>query len=107
MKSSVFANDDAAPEYLSAASSAALCGKCKLGELQHKRIETAFWRNGGLVVIRNIPAMVCPTCGEEYVGNETAVGLDRMHGNGFTSHATSDQMIVPVFEYSEQEGKVG
>ncbi|MGJ8561632.1 MAG: type II toxin-antitoxin system MqsA family antitoxin [Litorimonas sp.] len=95
------ANDNAAPESILAGSEALLCKRCELGELQTKRIETAFWRNGGLMVIRNIPAMVCPTCGEEYVADQTALGLDRMRGNGFASHSVSERMIVPVFEYPQ------
>ena len=98
-----FVNDNNAPEGMSPASLAPLCKRCELGELQPKRIETALWSKGGLVVVRNIPAMVCPTCGEEYVADQTALGLDRMRGNGFAPQSASDRMIVPVFEYSEHQ----
>jgi len=100
------ANDNNVPDQ-SADFTAPLCKRCELGGLKPKHIETAFWRNGGLMVIRNIPAMVCPTCGEEYVADETALGLDRMRGNGFSLHSASERMIVPVFEYTENEGTHG
>jgi len=101
------ANDNTAPEDLAPASTTPLCKRCELGELQSKHIETAFWRKGGLVVIRNIPAMVCPTCGEEYVADHTALGLDRMRGSGFAPHSASERMIVPVFEFSQHQGTDG
>lgn len=96
-----FANDDFAPEHEATKENAPLCTRCELGALRPRHIETAFWRDGGLIVIRNIPAMVCPTCGEEYVGDRTALGLDRMRGNGFSGHSASERMIVPVFDYIE------
>ena len=78
-----------------------LCGRCEQGLLTEQPIQTAFWRGDGLVVIRNIPAMVCQTCGEEYVADRTAIGLDRMRGNGFTATGSTERMIVPVLDYVE------
>lgn len=97
-----FANDNNVPDQL-ADPAALLCKRCELGELQPKHIETAFWRNGGLMVIRNIPAMVCPTCGEEYVADQTALGLDRMRGDDFSPHSAAERIIVPVFQYTEKK----
>lgn len=77
----------------------ALCVRCEQGLLTERAIRTAFWREDRLVVIRNIPAMVCPVCGEEYVADRTAIGLDRMRGTGFTALDSAERMIVPVVEY--------
>lgn len=93
------ANDDFSPEKSTPRATPPLCLKCGLSGLQPRRIETAFWRDGGLIVIRNIPAMVCPTCGEEFVGDQTAIGLDQMRSAGFTPHAATARMMVPVFDY--------
>lgn len=76
-----------------------VCDRCQEGVLAEKPIQSAFWRGTGLVVIRNIPAMVCPVCGEEYVADRTAIGLDRMRGSGFSAPATVERMIVPVLDY--------
>ena len=76
-----------------------LCDRCEQGLLAEKPIQTAFWRRDDLVVIRNIPAMVCQTCGEEYVASRTAIGLDRMRGNGFAATGSNERMIVPVLDY--------
>lgn len=97
-----FANDDFAPENLNHAKGPPTCIKCAEGELMSKLINTAFWRDAGLLVIRNIPAMVCSACGEEYVADETALGLDRMYGQGFADKDAVDSMTVPVFDYAAQ-----
>lgn len=76
-----------------------LCDRCENGLLTEQAIRTAFWRDEGLVVVRNIPAMVCQTCGEEYVADRTAIGLDGMRGRGFPATGSVDRMIVPVVDY--------
>lgn len=77
------------------------CDRCENGLLHERPIQTAFWRGQGLIVIRNIPAMVCSACGEEYVSDRTAIGLDRMRGAGFTAMGSAERMIVPVLDYIE------
>jgi hypothetical protein len=80
------------------------CDRCEDGILSAQPIQSAFWRGMGLVVIRNIPAMICPICGEEYVSDQTAIGLDRMRGAGFTAMGSVERMIVPVLDYSDFGG---
>lgn len=75
------------------------CRRCGSRGLGSELIKIAFWRDGGLIVIRNIPAMVCQTCGEEYVGDRTVLDLDRMRGDRFEGHAVSERMIVPVIDF--------
>ena len=75
------------------------CDRCGDGLLREQSIQTAFWRSGGLVVIRNIPAMVCGACGEEYVADRTALALDRMRGARPGALGAVERMIVPVLEY--------
>lgn len=76
-----------------------VCDKCSTGILRPARIRTAFWHGDSLIVVQNIPAMVCPDCGEEYVADPTVVQLDRMRGNGFGSLEAVEQMTVPVFDF--------
>lgn len=76
-----------------------VCDKCSTGILRPTRIRTAFWRGDSLIVVLNIPAMVCPDCGEEYVADPTVVQLDRMRGNGFGTHEVIEKMTVPVFDF--------
>ncbi len=76
-----------------------VCDRCGDSHMREQPIQTAFWRAGGLVVIRNIPAMVCSVCGEEYVADRTAIGLDRMRGAGLATAGPIERMIVPVVDY--------
>ena len=76
-----------------------VCDHCSSGILRPTRIRTAFWRGDSLVVVQNIPAMVCPDCGEEYVDDPTVVQLDRLRGNGFGTVEAVTQMIVPVVDF--------
>ena len=75
------------------------CDHCASGILRPTRIRTAFWRGESLVVVQNIPAMVCPDCGEEYVADPTVVQLDRMRGNGFGGLEMVETLSVPVFDF--------
>lgn len=81
--------------------SRAHCERCGKGALVARPIQSAFWRGAGLFVIRNIPAMVCTACGEEYISDRTAIGIDRMRGAGFTAMRTAERMIVPVLDFAD------
>ncbi len=78
-----------------------VCDHCADSALRITRISTAFWQGDGLAVIRNIPAMVCPACGEEYVDDATVVMLDRMRGAGFAGCVAAEPLTVPVFDFAE------
>lgn len=90
---------DAVPDFTGAAPVRIVCDRCADSPLREARISTAFWQGDGLVVLRNIPAMVCPACGEEYVDDETVVALDRMRGNGFAGCVAAAPLPVPVFDF--------
>ncbi len=75
------------------------CDHCPNGILRPTRIRTAFWRGDSLIVVQNIPAMVCPDCGEEYVADPTVVQLDRMRGTGFGGLERVETLSVPVFDF--------
>lgn len=81
------------------------CVRCGQGELAEQAISTAFWRRGGLAVIRGIPAMVCRTCGEEYIGDATALALDRLRGSGLDDSQAATRIEVPVFDFAAGPGK--
>jgi hypothetical protein len=59
----------------------------------------AFWQAGGLVVIRGVPAQICPVCGDQFLTGATALGLDRMRAAGIDASAVTGRMEVPVLEY--------
>ncbi|MDQ3686139.1 MAG: type II toxin-antitoxin system MqsA family antitoxin, partial [Acidobacteriota bacterium] len=47
-------------------------GKCHIcGErMEEKKIKQDFWLKGSLIVIEDVPAGVCPQCGEKVVKAE-------------------------------------
>ena len=91
---------DEMTEKLAAEPVTVLCDRCENGVLSERPIKTAFWQGQGLLVIRNIPAMVCPICGEDYVSEQTAIALDRMRGAEFPTTGLIDRMIVPVLDFA-------
>lgn len=92
-------NIDEAPAGAEPVRGPVTCSRCHGGALRPERISTAFWQGEGLVVIRGIPAMVCVDCGEQFIDDRTARGLDRMHGEGFSELQARNHMVVPVFEF--------
>jgi len=55
-------------------------GKCEICNtlLEEKNIKQDFWIKGKLVVIENLPAGVCPQCGEKVVNGEVGEHIDRL-----------------------------
>lgn len=75
------------------------CDHCGGTFLVDTRITTAFWQDGGLLVLRDVPAMVCPNCRTEYIADATAIRIDALRGNGFAGLAVADLMSVPVYAF--------
>lgn len=80
----------------------ATCDRCTSGVLQSSRISTAFWRDDGLVVLRNIPALVCRACGEQYVDDPTVVQLDHLRGRNFSGLTELGQILVPILDFGAE-----
>lgn len=92
-------NIDAAPERPASCAMDVLCDRCSSGILQPARISSVLWQGDRLVMVRNIPAMICPECGEEYIDDFTVVRLDWMRGNGFQALPLIERVSVPVLDY--------
>ena len=92
-------NIEAAPTEILSQEVRTTCARCVVGLLQSSRISTAFWRGDGLVVLRNIPAMVCRDCGEQYVDDQTVVQLDHLRGRDFSGLTTISQVFVPILDF--------
>jgi YgiT-type zinc finger domain-containing protein len=48
------------------------CVVCKQDETKPGTTTVTLERNGATVVIKGVPARVCPNCGEEYVDEQVA-----------------------------------
>ncbi len=51
------------------------CPICKHGQTAPSHVTVTLERGGATVVFRNVPAMVCATCGEQYVDQQTTARL--------------------------------
>jgi len=73
------------------------CFKCACEELLKTRVKLEKWVNGRLIIVENVPALVCKECGEKYFDAETTLKLDE-----YFYEAKPEKVIeVPVFEYKE------
>lgn len=73
------------------------CQICGRAALEEQRVQTAFWQDERLVVVEDIPALVCRGCGERFYGDETAMRLDMLRGTGFPPAGAARSITVEVF----------
>ncbi len=75
--------------------------------MQPTRVRSAFWEGERLVVIEDIPALVCPDCREQFYDEATTMVLDLLRGDGFPEAKASSVMSVPVFSFGERMAPKG
>ena len=51
------------------------CVVCKHGETHPGHTTVTLEKNGGALIVRNVPAQVCENCGEAYVSAEITRSL--------------------------------
>ena len=51
------------------------CAICREGQTKPGSVTATLERNGVIVIIKSVPAMVCNNCGEEYIEKETSSQL--------------------------------
>lgn len=78
-------------------------GKCHIcGErMEEKRIKQDFWLKGELVVIEDVPAGVCPQCGEKVVKADVGRQLAGLLADA-TRRPTARTISVPVIPYIKE-----
>ena len=81
----------------------AACPVCESADTRLARVRSAFWHDDRLVVIEDVPALVCNTCGEQFYDDAAVRLLDRMRAKGFPPEAAVRELRVPVFAF----GKIG
>ena len=75
------------------------CTSCAGGTLHREQVKTALWRGDDLVVIEDIPALVCQRCGERYFEDETAMALDMMRTGDRADAPPRHTITVPVYAF--------
>jgi YgiT-type zinc finger domain-containing protein len=78
-------------------------GECEICDtpLQEKRINQDFWINGQLIVVENVPAGVCPRCGEKVVNAEVGQWIAELIKNS-ERIAQARRISVPAIKFEEE-----
>jgi YgiT-type zinc finger domain-containing protein len=76
------------------------CPACESMKVHSAFVRSAFWHNDRLVVIEDVPALVCNTCGEQFYDDGTVRLIDRMRASGFPPEDAIGELRVPVFSCS-------
>lgn len=79
------------------------CPQCSSTRLAAQPVKTALWHDERLVLVEEVPALVCLTCGERFYDDQTAIALDLMQGAGFPPSEAVGRAIVPVFTFARHK----
>lgn len=82
--------------------SGAVCPGCGGLDIGMARVRSAFFHGDRLVVIEDIPALVCSGCNEQFYDDRTVVVLDLLRGNGFPVEDAREEIRVPVFSFRDR-----
>ena len=79
-------------------------GECEICNtpLEEKRIKQDFWIKGELVVVENVPAGVCPQCGEKVIKADVGRWMGTLIENPELI-AQARRISVPTVRFDEQE----
>lgn len=78
------------------------CAHCGGGPVRAIQVRSAFWHQDRLVVVDDIPALVCDACHEQSYDDSTVVVLDLLRGDGFPVEKARGEMRVPVFSLRDR-----
>jgi YgiT-type zinc finger domain-containing protein len=80
----------------------AKCPECGSDRLSRQLVRSAIWHGERLVLVDDIPAVVCGACGERFFDDATATVLDLMQGEGFPAERAKGHLHVPIFSFSHR-----
>jgi YgiT-type zinc finger domain-containing protein len=78
------------------------CTNCGSANVSASHVRSAFWQDDRLVVVEDIPALVCGACAEQFYDDTTVVGLDLLRGEGFPAEKARTELRVPVFSFDDR-----
>lgn len=78
------------------------CANCGRQNVRSTQARSAFWHGDRLVVVEDIPALVCDSCGEQYFDDSTAIVLDLLRGDGFPPEQAKAELVVSVFSFRDR-----
>lgn len=77
------------------------CANCGSTNVGIRPVRSAFWQDDRLVVVEDIPALVCGACAEQFYDDATVVGIDLLRGGGFPAEEARTELRVPVFSFGD------
>jgi YgiT-type zinc finger domain-containing protein len=78
------------------------CPQCGSTHLRESLVKSALWHGERLVLVEDIPALVCGGCGERFYDDATSMQLDLLRGEGFPVEQAVAHATVPVFRFSHR-----
>ncbi|MDP3940525.1 MAG: YgiT-type zinc finger protein [Deltaproteobacteria bacterium] len=76
------------------------CHVCR-GRVREKRVKQEFWVKGKLVVVKDVPAGVCVTCGEKVVRAPVGRRIAALLGDAKRRRGART-MTIPVIKFETQ-----
>ncbi len=76
-------------------------GECEVcnGRMKEQSINQDFWVRGRLIIVKNVPAGVCPNCGEKVVRGDVGLRIGELiEDSKLISKAR--RISVPTIEFS-------
>ena len=82
-------------------------GECEICNtlMQEKLIKQDFWIQGKLIVVEDVPAGVCPKCGEKVVKADVGQWILRLIENS-DRIARAPRISVPKIKFDIKEARV-
>lgn len=80
------------------------CGVCG-ARIQEKLIKQDFWLRGKLIIVEDVPAGVCPHCGEKVVKADVGRLILKLIENS-ERIAKSPRISVPTVKFDAKETRV-
>ena len=77
-----------------------LCKYCE-SETVEDLVKSAFWVDGGLLAVENIPARMCRQCRQQFYDNETAEKITTLAKGRFVPGTTRRDVSVPVYSVAD------
>ncbi len=82
------------------------CEQCGGTDLREDEVRSAFWHGDRLVVVEDVPAVVCATCSEQFFDDSTVMLIDLLRGEGFPPEKARRELRVAVFSLKDRAGRV-
>jgi len=89
--------------FRSSGSEASLLCKYCTAQTVEQLVRSAFWVNGQLIALENIPARVCPECNVQFYDDETAEAIATLEETRAIPDAARRDVTVSVFSLADKE----